>query len=219
MCDCFIYSMVVYHEIIYSVLYSNRLLSLGLEDESIRPTHFCRLYPDKQFLPCGYSIIIGQKYIYPMFNVVWETREILPLNAYLMKSSSILILDWGPPFKRVASVMGLNCCNILGTKFHNKFWATYGCQMTFMWFSAEDHLKIIWQPNAAQDLLWNLILKTLQELSSMSLTSLEARTSSATGMTTSCTTCFIQVDHIHGLLKAFILRVKQARLLASLMTW
>ena len=53
----------------------------------------------------------------------------------------------------------------------------------------------------------------------MSLTSLEARTSSATGMTTSCTTCFIQVDHIHGLLKAFILRVKQARLLASLMAW
>ena len=53
----------------------------------------------------------------------------------------------------------------------------------------------------------------------MSLTSLDARTSSATGMTTSCTTCFIQVDHIHGLLKALILRVNQARLLASLMAW
>ena len=38
--------------------------------------------------------------------------------------------------------------------------------------SAEDHLKISWQPLAAQDFLWNLILKQLLQLSPMSVTPL-----------------------------------------------
>ena len=48
-------------------------------------------------------------------------------------------------------------------KFHNKSWAAIGCQMTSMWPSAraENNLEVIWQPTAAQDLLWNLIIKAL----------------------------------------------------------
>ena len=37
---------------------------------------------------------------------------------------------------------------------------------------AEDHLKLIWQPLAAQDLLWNSIIKTILQLSPISLTTL-----------------------------------------------
>ena len=34
-----------------------------------------------------------------------------------------------------------------------------------MEINPEDHLKIIWKPLAAHDLLWNLVLKTLLPLS------------------------------------------------------
>ena len=74
MYDCFIYSMIVYHEIIYLVSYSNRILSLGLKDEFIRPTQLCGLFLDKQFLSCGYFIITGQKYIYQMLHVACEAH-------------------------------------------------------------------------------------------------------------------------------------------------
>ena len=37
------------------------------------------------------------------------------------------------------------------------------------------HLEVIWQPKAAQDLLWNWIHKAFQQLSSMSLTTLLKR--------------------------------------------
>ena len=70
--------MIPYHEIFFSISESNRSLFLGLENESIRPTQLCRLFPDKQFLPCVYSIIAGQKYISPMLNIFLEGHEILP---------------------------------------------------------------------------------------------------------------------------------------------
>ena len=64
---------------------------------------------------------------------------------------------WGPPCKRVVSGMELNCNNVLSIKFHNKSWAAKGC-----WESPKGHL-------AAQDLLLNLIIKTLLLLCCMFL--------------------------------------------------
>ena len=58
----------------------------------------------------------------------------------------------GPHYKRVVSDMWINCNNVLRIKFLNKCWEAK---------SAGDYLKVIWQSLAAQDLLWNLILKTL----------------------------------------------------------
>ena len=47
-------------------------------------------------------------------------------------------------------------------KFHSKFWAAFGCQITSSWSSMEDNLEVIWQPKDAQDLLWNLIIILLE---------------------------------------------------------
>ena len=62
--------------------------------------------------------------------------------------------EWGKRY-------GIINVNAVIIKFHNKSWAAIGCQMTSGWPSAraENHLEVIWQPRAAQDLLWNLIIK------------------------------------------------------------
>ena len=73
---------------------------------------------------------------------------------------------------RLVSDMELNSCNVLRIRFHNKSWAAFGCQMIFKWSSAENHIKVIWQPYVVQNLLWNLIPKILQHLSPMTLTTL-----------------------------------------------
>ena len=64
------------------------------------------------------------------------------------------VLEWGKRH-RIISI------NAVIIKFHNKSWAAYGSQMTYSWSSVEDQLEVIWQPKAAQDLLWNLIITAL----------------------------------------------------------
>ena len=56
---------------------------------------------------------------------------------------------------------GIISINAVIIKFHKKSWAVFGSQMTSGCSSAEDYLEVIWQPKAAQDLLWNLIITAL----------------------------------------------------------
>ena len=64
------------------------------------------------------------------------------------------VLEWG---KR----HGIININAVIIKFHNKSWAAFGCQMSSSWTFAEDQLEVIWEPKAAQDFLWNLIITDL----------------------------------------------------------
>ena len=90
---------------------------------------------------------------------IWEIIQdrcmLFNISAYHYLRPSVL--EWGKRH-RIISI------NAVIIKFNNKSWAAYGSQMTYSWSSVEDQLEVIWQPKAAQDLLWNLMLKTFLQL-------------------------------------------------------
>ena len=78
-------------------------------------------------------------------------------------------------FYRVVNDMGLISSNVAKIKFHNT--------------------KIIWQLKAAQDLLWNLILTTLLDVSPMSFTSHLQVAPQREVLHVANRCCHIQLDH------------------------
>ena len=82
-------------------------------------------------------------------------------------------VNWGPPFNRVVSGMGLISIRLL---LISKSTSSPGQLKACNWSSRvfllhRIHMKNIWQPLAAQDLLWNLILTVLLEMRPMLFTS------------------------------------------------
>ena len=67
--------------------------------------------------------------------------------------------------------MRLNANNVVNSTYHNKSWAVINYYQMIPW-EVEEPLKIIWHLKAAQDLLWNLTITILLEISPMSLTPL-----------------------------------------------
>ena len=102
------------------------------------------------------------------FRSIWkQITSLLHLRCCCLGTHQTVVVF--APCKRVVSDMVLKCRKALSIKFYNKYWAAKGCQISFRRSSAKVwqriHLKIICHTLAAQDLLWNLILKTSQQMS------------------------------------------------------
>ena len=108
-------------------------------------TQMCTFKPRGTNLNTNYCSIIPR---FTFFNVYEQISLVLQVWCSVQ--------EWGKQHRIITR-------NALIIIFHNKSWAAVGCQMTSRWFSAlaEGHPEVIWQPKAAQDLLWNLIITAI----------------------------------------------------------
>ena len=142
----------------HSLLWSETTLSLILKILVMAKavSHSCWLPLD--ICPSLYQGLPKDHLIASCHNIlnIWEISQDrcmwcnISAHHYMRPS----VLEWGKRH-RIISI------NAVIIKFHSKSWATYGSQMTYSWSSVEDQLEVIWQPKAAQDLLWNFIIIAL----------------------------------------------------------
>ena len=89
----------------------------------------------------------------------WENYLLLDFYLiYICEAISYFVhsvQEWGKQH-------GIISKNVVSSKFHNKSWTLFDWQMTCSFSSAI--WQVIWQPRAAQDLLWNTIFNTSLEM-------------------------------------------------------